>query len=191
MSNKEQLLENEIKYFKQQIEILVQDHNGLIKHLDEKEQEITNLNKLIENLEKDREQHTVLLNQTHNDKQALSRAIQQNKDLKQQLVELQDAYVTVTQQNLELTTRLQAEEFKLSQMVKVDQQQLEKTVQNETEKENCENNVESSESKAETKSNYSSSEWDDDNSDDSKNKENDLENNSSLMDGIKVTIWSA
>ena len=36
--NKEQLLENEIKYFKQQIEILVQDHNLLVKAIDEKDQ---------------------------------------------------------------------------------------------------------------------------------------------------------
>ena len=159
-SNKEQLLENEIKYFKQQIELLVQDHNGLVKHLDEKEQELINLNKLVENYEKAREQHSALLEQTHNDKQALSRAIQQNKDLKQQLVELQDAYVTVTQQNLEITTKLQAEEFKLSQMSRVEQDEPKEA-----------------DDKSETKSNESS-EWNDD-----ENKEN-----ASLMDGIKKRI---
>lgn len=116
-TSKEQLLENEIKYFKQQIEILVQDHNGLIKLVEEKEQAISNLNKLMENYEKDRAEHNALLDQAHNDKQALSRAVQQNKELKNQLEELQDAYVSVTQQNLDLTTKLQAQEFKLNQSI--------------------------------------------------------------------------
>lgn len=115
-TNKEQLLENEIKYFKQQIEILVQDHNSFVKAIDEKEQVILNLNKLVENYERERNEHGALLDQVHNEKQALSRAIQQNKDLKKQLEELQDAFVNVTQENLNLTTKLQSHEFSLKQM---------------------------------------------------------------------------
>lgn len=115
-TNKEQLLENEIKYFKQQIEILVQDHNSFVKAIDEKEQVILNLNRLVENYERERNEHSSLLDQVHNEKQALSRAIQQNKDLKKQLEELQDAFVNVTQENLNLTTKLQTQEFNLKQM---------------------------------------------------------------------------
>ncbi len=96
----------------------MEDHNGLVKLIDEKQQAILNQEKLIENYEKDIKAHNNLLEQAHNDKQALSRAIQQNKELKQQLAELQDAYIHVTQQNLDLTTRLQSEEFKLSQLNK-------------------------------------------------------------------------
>ncbi len=67
------------------------------------------------NYENERSQHAALVEQSHNDRQALSRALQQNKDLKKQLEELQDAFVSVTQQNLDLTTRLQAEEFRQRQ----------------------------------------------------------------------------
>ncbi len=69
----------------------------------------------MQNYENERSQHAALVEQSHNDRQALSRALQQNKDLKKQLEELQDAFVSVTQQNLNLTTRLQAEEFRQRQ----------------------------------------------------------------------------
>jgi chromosome segregation ATPase len=113
-TNKEQLLENEIKYFKQQIEILVSEHNNLIGLLDEKERLIGSLERQIQTHEQNKEQHAKLLEQTHNDKQTLSRAIQQNKELKDQLAELQDAFVSVTKQNLDLATQM--ESFKFSQI---------------------------------------------------------------------------
>jgi len=91
--------------------------------IEEKEQEIVNLNKLVLNYENERSQHAALVDQSHNDRQALSRAVQQNKDLKKQLEELQDAFVSVTQQNLDLTTRLQAEEFRQKQTEELIQKQ--------------------------------------------------------------------
>lgn len=115
-SDKAQLLENEIKYFKQQIEILVQEQAQMAQVIQDKEMSIGNLNKLVEKFESDREQHAKLLETLHNEKQTLSRAIHQNKELKEQLTELQDAFVNVTQKNLELTTQLQAEQFKLKQI---------------------------------------------------------------------------
>jgi chromosome segregation ATPase len=110
-NNKEQLLENEIKYFKQQIEILIRDHNNFVNLLDEKEHIIRALQTQLP----DKEAQKRLLEQMHNDKQTLSRAIQQNKELKDQLVELQDAFVSLTKQNAQLTNQLDSEKFKLKQ----------------------------------------------------------------------------
>ena len=132
-SDKETLLENEIKYFKQQIEILVHDHNAMVKIIEEKELSLNNLNKLLQNYELDRENHNKLLEQMHSDKQTLSRAMQQNKELKEQLVELQDAFVNVTKQNLELTTSLQAEKFKLENAAREATFKEEKLLNNEGE----------------------------------------------------------
>ena len=97
----------------------MEDHNGLIKLIEDKETEINDLNKQLQCCEQDRAEHGRLVEQAHNDKQALSRAVQQNREIKQQLVELQDAYVNVTQVNLDLTTQLQAAEYKLNQQAVV------------------------------------------------------------------------
>lgn len=190
--SKEQLLENEIKYFKQQIEILVQDHNGLIQLVDEKEQAVNNLNKLVENYDKERGQHGALLDQAHNDKQALSRAVQQNKDLKKQLEELQDAFVNVTQQNLDLTTKLQAEEFKVKQTIiessVVDEKSTDEVSMVQT-KDNLGEVVAdgAEESSVQENENKESDEWGEDEVEKTE-MVNDLSSEPSLMDGIKKRI---
>ena len=74
------------------------------------------LEKLLEKYESDREQYNRLLDQSHNDKQTISRILTQNNDLKNQLNELQDVYVNVTNQNLELATKLETEKFKLKHL---------------------------------------------------------------------------
>lgn len=115
-SPKIELLENEIKYFKQQIEILLEEQVNLKQSVDEKEQTIISLNKLLENYSSERDKYNSLLDQSHNDKQTISRILQQNKELKDQLGELQDVYVNVTQKNLDLATELQSAQFKLKKI---------------------------------------------------------------------------
>jgi chromosome segregation ATPase len=110
------LLENEIRYFKQQIEILLHTQQEMNAFLSDKEQSIVNLNKLLEKYESDREKFNTLLEQSHNDKQTLSRCLKQNTELKDQLTELQDAYVKLTNSNVQLTSELESERFKLKQM---------------------------------------------------------------------------
>ena len=77
-----------------------------------------NLEKLLEKYESDREQFNRLLEQSHSDKQTISRILTQNNDLKNQLNELQDVYVNVTNQNLDLATKLESEKFKTKQLEK-------------------------------------------------------------------------
>lgn len=57
-----------------------------------------------------------LLDTMSRDKEALSRAVGQNKELKTQLVELQDAFVKMSKQNMELATELETERFRLAQL---------------------------------------------------------------------------
>lgn len=115
-SSKIDILENEVKYFKQQIEILLHEQASFKSIIQDKDQSIENLSKLLENYESDREKFNTLLEQTHNDKQTISRILKQNNELKSQLTELQDAYVNVTKVNLDLTTQLQSEQFKLKSL---------------------------------------------------------------------------
>lgn len=158
------LLEHEIRYFKQQIEILLHEQSSFKSVIDDKDQSITNLSKLLENFESDREKFNTLLEQTHNDKQTISRILKQNNDLKDQLTELQDAYVTVTKANLDLATQLQTEQFKL------------KTVENVEE--------------VKTGEQVPSSEWgDDENGENQANlNKDDTSKNDTLLDSIKKRI---
>lgn len=57
-----------------------------------------------------------LLDTMSRDKEALSRAVGQNKELKTQLVELQDAFVKMSKQNMELATELETERFHVVQL---------------------------------------------------------------------------
>lgn len=86
------------------------------RQLADKEQSVANLEKLVGQYESDRDKYATLLEQTHSDKQTISRALTQNNELKTQLVELQDAFVRVTQEKADLMNRLQAEEFKTKQL---------------------------------------------------------------------------
>ncbi len=170
------LLENEIKYFKQQIDILLVEQAQLKVLLDEKEISIGNLNKLAEKYESDREQYNRLLEQTHNDKQTISRILKQNNDLKQQFNELQDAYVNVTKQNLELATQLETEQFKYKKLYEEYQ-----TNHNS----NIVNNQMSSEKTENSSFIDENNEWSEDNNGEN-NDNNVTASSNSLMDGVKV-----
>lgn len=57
-----------------------------------------------------------LLDTMSRDKEALSRAVAQNKELKAQLVELQDAFVRLSEQNMQLATEVETERFNVTQL---------------------------------------------------------------------------
>ena len=72
-----------------------------------------------------------LLETMSRDKEALSRAVAQNRELKIQLVELQDGFVRLSQQNMELALELETERFRVSQLTR----QLEAASQSQEEEE--------------------------------------------------------
>ena len=57
-----------------------------------------------------------LMDTISQDKEALSRTVAQNRDLKRQLEELQDGFVRLSQQNMELASDLETERFRVSQL---------------------------------------------------------------------------
>ena len=60
-----------------------------------------------------------LLNTITQDKEALSRALTQNKSLKTQLEEIQEAFIRMSQQNMDLATELESEKFHVTQLKKI------------------------------------------------------------------------
>jgi hypothetical protein len=105
-----------LRYFKQQIDILLKEDMQTRQALQDKEHSVMNLEKLLREYESEREKYSTLLEQSHSDKQTISRALAQNNELKSQLAELQDAFVRITQEKADLVTRLQAEEYKTKQL---------------------------------------------------------------------------
>jgi DNA repair ATPase RecN len=69
------------------------NENFCFRLLEEKEERISDLEGSMSQLKKEAEDTCQLLEEVQNDKTALSRAMAQNKDLKQQLVELQSGFV--------------------------------------------------------------------------------------------------
>ena len=63
-----------------------------------------------------------LLETMSRDKEALSRAVAQNRQLKTQLSELQDGFVRLSQQNMELASDLETQRFHVSQLEKMEQE---------------------------------------------------------------------
>ncbi|RNA40634.1 golgin subfamily A member 2 [Brachionus plicatilis] len=87
---KVELLENEIKYFKKQIEILLKEQVNLQQIVDNKSQEIQHLNDQVNKVEMERKNFNILLEESHNNKQTISRILVQNNELKSNLQMLQE-----------------------------------------------------------------------------------------------------
>ena len=57
-----------------------------------------------------------LMDTISQDKEALSRTVTQNREMKRQLEELQDGFVRLSQQNMELASDLETERFRVNQL---------------------------------------------------------------------------
>ncbi len=62
------------------------------------------------------DQHS-LITSISQDKESISRAVAQNKDLKEQLAELQEAFVHKSQQNMELATALESQKYQNQRLI--------------------------------------------------------------------------
>nr|CAD7454965.1 unnamed protein product [Timema tahoe] len=78
--------------------------------LEEKDQRVEELESLVEQLQGDQPDQHKLLAAMESDKVAASRAVGQNQQLKKQLEELQEGFVRVSNNKLELTEKLQYEQ---------------------------------------------------------------------------------
>ncbi|KAL8596529.1 hypothetical protein ACOMHN_041591 [Nucella lapillus] len=86
----------------------IRDNAQLSRLLEEREARVLTLEQQVEQMGSQVEDRTSLLESVQSDRTALSRALTQNKDLKAQLAELQNGFVKLSNDNMELVTHLQA-----------------------------------------------------------------------------------
>ncbi|RUS87064.1 hypothetical protein EGW08_005140 [Elysia chlorotica] len=98
------------------LESQVRDNMQLSRLLEEKEDRISLLERTVEEMDQREGDQAQLLESVQSDRTALSRALTQNKDLKGQLSELQAGFVKMSNDNMEIVTRLQAEQHALGEL---------------------------------------------------------------------------
>uniref|UniRef100_A0A8C7SAD4 Golgin A2 n=1 Tax=Oncorhynchus mykiss TaxID=8022 RepID=A0A8C7SAD4_ONCMY len=107
----EQLL-SQVRYattpLAQPIEAL-RDNEQLSRMCSEQESRLSELERHAERGAEDAEDRRRMLEDVQSDKATISRALAQNRTLKDQLAELQNGFVKLTNENMELTTALQSE----------------------------------------------------------------------------------
>uniref|UniRef100_A0A0L8HKC7 Golgin subfamily A conserved domain-containing protein n=3 Tax=Octopus bimaculoides TaxID=37653 RepID=A0A0L8HKC7_OCTBM len=97
-------------------ETQIRDNAQLSRFLEEKENKIMDLETTVGDLKEESSNKAQLLENIQSDKAALSRALTQNKDLKQQLAELQNGFVKMSNDSMELMTKLQSEEHRAHEL---------------------------------------------------------------------------
>ncbi|XP_057327292.1 golgin subfamily A member 2-like isoform X2 [Microplitis mediator] len=104
--------DNQVEYLNEKISSLLHNNESLQNDLSEKEMKIEAMEKEIAELRELEHQSfemSKLLSALESEQLGASRAISQNQQLKEQLTEIQDAYVTVSNEKLNLTQQLQDE----------------------------------------------------------------------------------
>lgn len=103
-------LRADLHQLQQRHEAQIRDNSQLSRLLEERESKVLELEAQVEQMGSQVEDRTSLLESVQSDKTALSRALTQNKELKAQLAELQNGFVKMSNDNMELVTKLQASE---------------------------------------------------------------------------------
>nr|XP_033816468.1 golgin subfamily A member 2 isoform X2 [Geotrypetes seraphini] len=113
-----QTLHQELKELRAQYEAQVQDNKQLSCLNQEQEEQLLELEKAVQRYSEaavDREQ---ILENIQSDKATISRALSQNRELKEQLAELQNGFVKLTNENMELLNALQSEQHVKKELAK-------------------------------------------------------------------------
>ncbi|CAF0730098.1 unnamed protein product [Adineta steineri] len=106
-----QLFKQAIDEWSRRFEETRLENEQIIKHLNDKDEYIFQLEKSNGKVQENMVDHEKLLQATHEDKTTLSRAIAQNKQLKEQLTELQDGFIKMSNDNMNLTNQIQATDY--------------------------------------------------------------------------------
>ncbi|XP_077140508.1 golgin subfamily A member 2 isoform X3 [Ranitomeya variabilis] len=96
----------------------VQDNSQLSRLNQEQEERILDLEKTLQRQSEDNVDKQQILENMQSDKATISRALTQNRQLKEHLAELQNGFVKLTNENLELTTGLQGEQHVKKELAK-------------------------------------------------------------------------
>ncbi|XP_068104062.1 golgin subfamily A member 2 [Hyperolius riggenbachi] len=124
-SEAEQALQREVEKLLQDFQELqaryqaqVQDNSQLSRLNQEQEERLLELEKAIQRQSEDNVDKQQILENMQSDKATISRALTQNRQLKEHLAELQNGFVKLTNENLELTNGLQSEQHVKKELAK-------------------------------------------------------------------------
>ncbi|XP_075041208.1 golgin subfamily A member 2 isoform X6 [Mixophyes fleayi] len=96
----------------------VQDNSQLSRLNQEQEERLQELENTLQRHSEDNVDKQQILENMQSDKATISRALTQNRQLKEQLAELQNGFVKLTNENLELTNGLQSEQHVKKELAK-------------------------------------------------------------------------
>ncbi|KAM4663737.1 golgin subfamily A member 2 isoform 1-T1 [Discoglossus pictus] len=111
-------LQKELNELQTRYQMLVQDNSQLSRLNQEQEERLLELENTVQRQSEDNVDRQQILENMQSDKVTISRALAQNKQLKEQLAELQNGFVKLTNENLELTTGLQTEQHVKKELAK-------------------------------------------------------------------------
>ncbi|XP_056314886.1 golgin subfamily A member 2 [Danio aesculapii] len=94
-----------------QFQAQVRDNEQLSRLVQEQEVKLQELERQAERTAEDAQDRLRILEDVQSDKATISRALTQNRELKDQLAELQNGFVKLTNENMELTSALQSEQY--------------------------------------------------------------------------------
>ncbi|ELK07237.1 Golgin subfamily A member 2 [Pteropus alecto] len=124
-SEMEQRLEAEARQLQKELESLagqlqaqVQDNEGLSRLNREQEQRLLELEQAAERWGEQAEERKRVLETMQSDRTTISRALSQNRELKEQLAELQNGFVRLTNENMEITSAFQSEQHVKKELAK-------------------------------------------------------------------------
>ncbi|XP_023600218.1 golgin subfamily A member 2 isoform X5 [Myotis lucifugus] len=124
-SEEEQRLQAKAEQLQQELEVLtgqlraqIQDNESLSRLNQEQGQRLLELEQEAERWGEQAEMRKQILEDMQSDRTTISRALSQNRELKEQLAELQDSFVRLTNENMEITSTLQTEQYVKKELAK-------------------------------------------------------------------------
>uniref|UniRef100_A0A8C0N8H8 Golgin subfamily A conserved domain-containing protein n=1 Tax=Canis lupus familiaris TaxID=9615 RepID=A0A8C0N8H8_CANLF len=111
-------LQKELESLAEQVQAQVKDNEGLSRLNREQEQRLLELERAAECWGEQAEERKQILESMQSDRTTISRALSQNRELKEQLVELQNGFVKLSNENMEITTALQSEQHVKKELAK-------------------------------------------------------------------------
>ncbi|XP_041090176.1 golgin subfamily A member 2-like isoform X1 [Polyodon spathula] len=111
-------LQQEKEALGNQLHAQVRDNEQLSRLCQEKEERMLELECMVQRFNDSSVDHQRILEDMQSDKATISRALAQNRELKEQLAELQNGFVKLTNENMELASGLQSEQHVKKEIAK-------------------------------------------------------------------------
>ncbi|XP_059781707.1 golgin subfamily A member 2 isoform X2 [Balaenoptera ricei] len=111
-------LQKELQSLAQQLQAQVKDNESLSRLNQEQEQRLLELEQAARCWGEQAEERKQILESMQSDRTTISRALSQNRELKEQLAELQNGFVRLSNENMETTSTLQSEQHIKKELTK-------------------------------------------------------------------------